>query len=74
MEIWKDIQGYENLYQVSNTGKIKGLPRIDSNGRMYPERFLTPNYISNAIHNRSRMVKGKEYIIKTAFGYYWKFL
>lgn len=184
MEIWKDIQGYENLYQVSNTGKIKGLPRIDSNGRIYPERFLTPeklrkgylrvclgsrktgfrhylvhrlvamafipnpdglpqinhknenkadnrvenlewcdneynhnygernkratrhknkkccamdangnivrifgsikdaakqfkttpNYISNAIHNRSRMVKGKEYFIKTAFGYYWKFL
>lgn len=42
MEIWKDIQGYENLYQVSNTGKIKGLPRVDSNGRFYPERLLTP--------------------------------
>ena len=23
MEMWKDIQGYEGLYQVSNTGKIK---------------------------------------------------
>ena len=22
-EVWKDIQGYEGLYQVSNTGKIK---------------------------------------------------
>lgn len=24
-ELWKDIQGYEGLYQVSNTGKIKSL-------------------------------------------------
>ena len=25
MEIWKDIKGYEGLYQVSTTGKIKSL-------------------------------------------------
>ena len=23
MEVWKDIQGYEGLYQISNTGKVK---------------------------------------------------
>ena len=22
-EIWKDIEGYEGLYQVSNTGKVR---------------------------------------------------
>ena len=27
MEIWKDIKGYESLYQISNTGKIKSLQR-----------------------------------------------
>lgn len=27
MEIWKDIQGFENMYQVSNIGKIKSLER-----------------------------------------------
>lgn len=41
MEIWKDIKGYEGLYQVSNYGKIKSLRfdkemimtnRINSNG------------------------------------------
>ena len=26
-EIWKDIKGYEGLYQVSNTGKIKNTKR-----------------------------------------------
>ena len=27
MEIWKDIEGYEGLYQVSNLGKVKSLER-----------------------------------------------
>lgn len=26
-EVWKDIKGYEGLYQISNTGKVKGLKR-----------------------------------------------
>ena len=26
-EIWKDVKGYEGLYQVSNTGKVKSLKR-----------------------------------------------
>ena len=28
MEIWKDIKGYEGLYQVSNLGRIKSLDKI----------------------------------------------
>lgn len=27
MEIWKDIEGYEGLYQVSNLGRIRGIDR-----------------------------------------------
>lgn len=27
MEIWKDIEGYEELYQVSNLGRIRSLDR-----------------------------------------------
>jgi len=30
MEIWKDIEGYEGIYQVSNCGRIKGLQRFAS--------------------------------------------
>ena len=26
-EIWKDIEGYEGLYQVSNMGRIKSLEK-----------------------------------------------
>lgn len=28
MEVWKDVKGYEGLYQVSNFGRIKSLQRI----------------------------------------------
>lgn len=28
MEIWKDIRGYEDLYQISNTGRVKALPKL----------------------------------------------
>lgn len=27
MEEWKDVEGYEQIYQVSNTGKVKSLDR-----------------------------------------------
>lgn len=35
MEIWKDIKGYEGLYQVSDLGRVKSLDsiRTDSIGR-----------------------------------------
>lgn len=47
-EIWKDIENYEGLYQVSNLGKIKSLSknvkRISSKGKSYtiyyPEKLL----------------------------------
>lgn len=31
-EIWKDIEGYEGLYQVSNLGRIKSMPRKGTKG------------------------------------------
>lgn len=36
-EIWKDVKGYEGLYQISNLGRIKALEKqrmvIDENIR-----------------------------------------
>ena len=29
-EIWRDIPGYEGLYQVSNTGKVKSLNYLNT--------------------------------------------
>lgn len=38
-EIWKDIEGYEGLYQVSNLGRVKFLERRVSSGIVHPELF-----------------------------------
>ena len=32
MEIWKDVKGYEGLYQVSNMGNVRSLDRVLPNG------------------------------------------
>ena len=44
MEVWKDIPGYEGLYQVSNLGRVKGLERYVDNGpRSHrPEQIKKP--------------------------------
>lgn len=39
-EIWKDISGYEWLYQVSNKWNIKSLKRIDPNNHNIKEKIL----------------------------------
>ena len=31
-EVWKDVEGYEGLYQVSNFGKVYSLPRAKAKG------------------------------------------
>ena len=36
MELWKDIEGYEGLYQVSNLGRIRSTEHIDRLGRLKP--------------------------------------
>ena len=46
-EIWKEVAGYEGLYQVSNRGRVKSLGYwIYGEGRGFPrkkkERILTP--------------------------------
>lgn len=45
-EIWKPVEGYEGLYEVSNTGKVKALERlVENNGGMQHkhEKILRPS-------------------------------
>lgn len=34
IELWKDIDGYEGFYQVSNLGRVRSLPRYVSDRRL----------------------------------------
>lgn len=55
-EIWKDIEGYEGLYQVSNFGRVKGLKRKVYN-HFVKECILNPvvlkkGYLQIRLHNK----------------------
>lgn len=56
-EIWKDIEGYEDLYQVSNRGKVRSLRRniilrqgITSNGYKSVNLYKNKGYKHFRIH------------------------
>lgn len=64
-EVWKDIEGYEGLYQVSNFGRVKSLERIDSLGRHRREKILKTD-INNKGHLSVKLSKNgvrKKYLI-----------
>lgn len=42
-EIWKDIEGYEGFYQVSNFGRVKSLERFSAHKHLISERILKEN-------------------------------
>lgn len=62
MEEWKDIEGYEGLYQVNNTGKVISLnynrtgevrelkPMVDRYGYLYVNLSKNGKYKSKKIH------------------------
>lgn len=58
MEIWKDIKGYEGIYQVSNTGKVRSLPHYDSYNHLYRGRELKQSVLPNG-YLRVHLSNGK---------------
>lgn len=48
-EKWKDINGFEGLYQISNTGKIKSFRRSSKFGSP-EELILKPSIINSGYH------------------------
>ena len=53
-EIWKPIKGFEGLYEISNFGNVKSLPRIKINNRgkqLTKERIMKPNKTRNKYLN-----------------------
>lgn len=50
MELWKDIQGYEGYYQVSNEGRVKSLERdVEWRGTI---RHQSERILKESTHNR----------------------
>lgn len=62
-EIWKDIDGYEGLYQVSNLGRVKSLERKDKYGRIFKEK-VKELQIDKDGYFRTSLWKGKNGSLK----------
>lgn len=67
IEIWKDIEGQEGLYQVSSLGRVRSLDRcvttIDSNKHNYKGQILNPTAGKN--HYPTIKLRTKEGTRKT---------
>lgn len=53
-EIWKDIKGYEGLYQVSNLGRVKSLERKTRFDNQ--TKIIQTSFLSNRIGKRGYVV------------------
>lgn len=49
-EIWKDVEGFEGLYQVSNMGRVRSLDRVDLRGRRLKGKVLVDRHNSRGYH------------------------
>lgn len=53
IEIWKDIIGYEGVYQISNLGRIKSLSRTVRNNKSGSVRYIKEQVLSRVNTNSS---------------------
>lgn len=66
-EIWKDVKGYEGLYQVSNLGRVRRLPR--SFDRVIFDKQMRVDLIRKVLKiNRKRKKYKAVYLLKNDQG------
>lgn len=61
-EVWKEIPGFEGLYQVSNQGRVKSLAKVIWNGKGYftsKEKVLHPNTLAKGYYQVELKKDGK---------------
>lgn len=71
-EVWKDIEGYEELYQISNLGRTKSLGRtIERTGpkgnkfyRTYPEKILICHKDLKGYYRTNLALNGRNTTVK----------
>jgi hypothetical protein len=66
-EIWKDITGFEGMYQVSNLGRVKSLRReiICNKGKRIVEERILKQTINNSGYFNLQLTKESKYYQKT---------
>lgn len=59
-EIWKEINGYKGIYQISNFGRIKSVARINSRGFKVKEKIrktsVTRDYMVVSLYKEKKQI------------------
>ena len=56
IEIWKDIEGYAGMYQISNLGNVKSLKRVNRKSDKVIGQYLRGNTLKVSL-TKDRKVK-----------------
>lgn len=60
MEVWKDIENYNGIYQVSDLGRVRSLNRKDTLGRKWQGKILAPKTKHNGYKSVNLNKDGKQ--------------
>lgn len=53
-EIWRDVQGYEGLYEVSNLGNVRSLPRATTRGKTITKNNSGRGYLQVVLYKNGK--------------------
>ena len=56
-EIWKDIENYEGLYQISNLGNVRSVDRIVNAGSKNNNKVVKKGKILNPVKDKDGYLK-----------------
>lgn len=60
-EEWRDIKGFEGMYQISNLGRVKSLERLSIQNHLLPEKILRTAHAQSGYVDVSLYKDGKRY-------------
>ena len=57
MEEWKDIEGYDGLYQVSSEGRVRSLPRNTTKGQIIKPSIQNTGYYYVLLYKDGKAIR-----------------
>lgn len=72
MEIWKSIEGFEGIYEVSNLGRVRSLSRPKIGKSNSSDSINSASLYTDIIPYRIKLCA--DGVINQAGGYIWKYI
>jgi hypothetical protein len=66
-ETWKAVVGYEGLYEVSDAGRVRSLPRNTTSGKILKPTPRTKGHLAVSLHNMGRKSVAVHKLVLEAF-------